>query len=524
MVSAVGWGRPFRSDERTSRVAWRQRLSRVLLVIATVWLLAWLVDGDVMFVEHIGAAIRFPYALDYGEGPLLDQTIRLAHFENIYRRSVDAPPYTISNYPPIFLLLQVPMVWIWGPALWYGRVINLISLLVAAISIALTIYTITGDKIAASVAGLILLPFSFIVHWSAFNRIDSLALGLSCAALWVIVRWGEGRQGLIGGAVLLTAAVYTRQSYALAAPLAAFVWLLRPRNGVWGWRKALSLAAWVAGMGLGVFLLLNLITWGGFYFNIVTANVNPFYWHTVRHYVQEIQKHLPVLLALGVLFMLAGPALAILGRRLGKRLVPETWWLVVPYLVGATLSAITIGKSGSNVNYLFELCAALSLLAGAWVAWPRKWPLLQMLAVLVLLPQAAGIVRWTRQERFNWIMGKIAERREIEQMAALVRQADGPVLADEYMGLIPLAGKRIYYQPFELKQLVLAGLWDESGLLQDLADQKFPLLLIYDPPWWESIKERWTPQQVIYIERYYQAEGRLANTVVYRPRSFSLRY
>jgi len=500
----------------------RQYVPYLFLIIATVWLLVYLVDGARLFIEHIGAAIRFPYALDYGEGPLLDQTIRLAHFENIYRRNINTPPYTISNYPPLFLLLQVPLAWLFGPALWYGRTINLISLLVAAISIALTIYTITHDKIAAFVAGLTLLPFSFIVHWSAFNRIDSLALGLSCAALGVIVRWGETRRGLIWGAALLTAAVYTRQSYALAAPLAAFVWLLRPRDGVLGWRRAFALAAWTAGMGLGVFLLLNLLTWGGFYFNIVTANVNPFYWNTVWGYARETWTHLPLLLIIGGLFSLAGPLLGLVGWRLHKGLLSPTWWLIAPYLVGATASAITIGKSGSSVNYLFEFCAALSLVVGAWVAWPRKWPLLQALAVLILVPQMAGIVRWTREGRFTWIMGKIAERREIEQMASLVRQADGPVLADEYMGLIPLAGKRLYYQPFELKQLGLAGIWNENGLLQDIADQKFSLLLIYDPPWWNSFQERWTPEQIIFIERYYQIDRRLANTRIYRPRSFSL--
>jgi hypothetical protein len=148
--------------------------------------------------------------------------------------------------------------------------------------------------------------------------------------------------------------------------------------------------------------------------------------------------------------------------------------------------------------------------------------LLQAVLVFALVPQMIGVVRWTREGRLNWIMGKIAEIDEIEQMTELARQADGPVLADEYMALLPLTGKSLYHQPFELKQLYLAGAWDEDDLLQDIQDHRFPLLLIYDPPWWDSQQERWTEQQSAHIARYYEATDRLANTLVYRPRSFSL--
>jgi hypothetical protein len=494
---------------------WIKQISRLALLAAATWLLLQIVAGAGLFFEHSWAAIRFPYALDYGEGPLLDQTLWLSRFENIYKRDLDTPPYTISNYPPLFLIVQVPLVWLFGPALWYGRVINAISLIAATISIGLIIYTTTRDLFAGIVAGLTLLTFPFIVHWSAFNRVDSLALGISCAGLYIVIRWGHTRRGVIWGAVLLTASVYTRQSYALAAPFAAFMWLLRSGDDAPPRRRAFELAAWGAGMGLGLFLLLNLITCGGFYFNIVTANVNPFYWNTVQRYINEVWNHIPLLLVVAALYLLAGPWI-------GKKLVPKSWWVAAPYLLSATVSAITIGKSGSNVNYLFEFCSALSLVVGAWIAWAQKRPLLQAVLILALVPQMAGIARWTQEGRFNWIMGKIAATGEIEQMMQLAREADGPVLADEYMALLPLAGKSLYYQPFELKQLYLAGIWDEADFLHDLRDQRFPLLLIYDPPGWNSQKERWTPQQLGHIARYYEATDRLANTLVYRPKRFSL--
>ncbi len=67
----------------------------------------------IIFLVFVIAHISFPYPLDFGEGVLLDQSLRLSKGENIYTLAM--PPYTISNYPPVFPLIQVPFAWIFGP-------------------------------------------------------------------------------------------------------------------------------------------------------------------------------------------------------------------------------------------------------------------------------------------------------------------------------------------------------------------------------------------------------------------------
>jgi hypothetical protein len=64
----------------------------------------------VLLEDERHKGITFPYPLDHGEGPLLDQAMRLARFENIYRRDLTLPPYTLANYPPLFPLAQAPFV------------------------------------------------------------------------------------------------------------------------------------------------------------------------------------------------------------------------------------------------------------------------------------------------------------------------------------------------------------------------------------------------------------------------------
>ncbi|MBN1642216.1 MAG: glycosyltransferase family 39 protein [Anaerolineae bacterium] len=481
-----------------------ERAAQIALALAAALVVYSLAVAAVALLAHDWAAIRFPYPLDYGEGPILDQAVRLSRLESIYPTDLAIPPYNVSNYPPLYPLLQAPLVRLFGPALWYGRALSTVSLLSAALCCGLILHATTGDALAALSGGMLLIAFPYVVHWSSFVRVDSLALGLSCAGLYVLVRWGKGRAGLIGAAALLVAAVYTRQSYALAAPLAGFAWLLRRRPR----RRALALAGWVALLGGVVLVALLALTRGGFYTHIVTANVNRFVWRTVRHYAEEMARHVPYLLASSGLYVLLGA-----WRR------PRAWWVVAPYLVGGALSAATVGKVGSSVNYMFELSAALSLAAGALIAWAgrRRW--LRALLLLCLALQVGAMVRWTEDRYLGRVMGKVARMDEVARMAEWVRQAEGPVLADEYMGLVPLAGKGLYYQPFEFKQLHEAGVWSQWPMVGQIGDQGFSLILLYDPPGWDSQGERWTPEMRAMIVMRYQETERLADTIVYRPRA-----
>ena len=64
-------------------------------------LLLVLIAAAGLFATDGARVIRFRYPMDYGEGPLLDQTMRLGRLESIYRVNPTSPPYTVSNYPPV---------------------------------------------------------------------------------------------------------------------------------------------------------------------------------------------------------------------------------------------------------------------------------------------------------------------------------------------------------------------------------------------------------------------------------------
>jgi len=481
-------------------------LSRLVVGAALIVLLFMQAKALILYAQHIPIALNDPYTLNYGEGPLLDQAVRLARGENIYQADLSTPPYTITNYPPLYMLAQVPFVQQFGAAFWYGRLISLISILVAALLLALTVQAITKDWLAGLVAGLILPAIPYIYYWSALARIDSLALALSMAGLCVIVRGYQRRWALILAVLLLTAAAYTRQTYLLTAPLAGFIY-------VWsrGERfKAVMFALLLGCVVLAIFAVVLVATRGGIFFHIITANVNALNPDLITHYVNELTQNFPILLAAGAIYLILG---AIFGR--------PAYWLIAPYILGAVAVALTISKVGSDVNYLFELSAAFCFAAGGVIALTRRCAtfgcILRAGALLLIALAVSMATTLTSTNYYEILRVSAKQASQMGQLVNVIRSTDKPILADEEMGLLALNGKPILFQPFEMSQLAIAGLWNQQPFLDALARGDYPIILLYQPARNPELRfERWTPEMLRIINDDFRPDFQSAETTVYR--------
>ena len=314
-------------------------------------LLLVLIAAAGLFATDGARVIRFRYPMDYGEGPLLDQTMRLGRLESIYRLNPTSPPYTVSNYPPVYPLALSPLGRVWGPAFWYGRLLSWLSTVAAGVLVGLILHAFTRDQAAALIGGLSLLAFPPVSYWSSLYRVDALALALSLCGVYVTVRRPAGRLTVPVAALLLTAAIYTRQSYGLAAPLAACLWLGQAVS----WRRGFALAGLTGGLGAALFV--------GLIWRLVSANLNDYQAGSLLQYLTDVWTLMPLALTAVGLFLLTTPWFGV-----------PSWRLVAPYALGAVASGLTIGKVGSNVNYLIELGAGVSLAIGALLAWQRPPP------------------------------------------------------------------------------------------------------------------------------------------------------
>lgn len=445
-------------------------------------------------------AITHRYSLDYGEAPLVDQAMRLVSGQNIYRADISTPPYTISNYPPLYVSILSLSVKLFGPAstFFVGRTISMLCAMISSLCLARIIYVSTSDRFAALTAGFTFLAFPFVVFWSPLLRIDMLALALSLGGLSLLAAVPVSRRDFSAAALLLVAAIFTRQSYALAAPLAGFVWLLAR-----DWRQALRLATLVGGLTLFLFFLLNTFTDGGFFFNIVTANVNEFKTELLKYNWERFREAALIPLFIGAASIFLIPR--------WNRL----WTLAVPYLFGATLSALTIGKIGSNVNYLLELCAAVSLAVGVVIAWSHLHLSFYSLRAALLILLAFGLVKMmhtTLKDYTGDLRARRAAMRELSELEAQIAETPGPILADEYMGMLTLQGRPLVIQPFEVTQLAWAGKWDQTPLLESINQKEYSSIIIYDRPW---SNERWTQEMFDAINRSYVLTDILADNKIY---------
>jgi hypothetical protein len=196
----------------------------------------------------------------------------------------------------------------------------------------------------------------------------------------------------------------------------------------------------------------------------------------------------------------------------------RAWPLLVPYLIGSCLSALTIGKIGSSINYLLELSAALCLVTGALLRWSRKHEWLHAFLLILLALQAGQLIKTTLNDPIEWLKWRLRPAKELEDLEWIVQTAEGPVLADEFMGMLILNSRPLYIQPFEVTQLANAGLWDQTDLLTGVRNREFPIVLVYHCPRHDLYKERWTPEMISTIMEHYAATDFLAQTVVFRPR------
>jgi hypothetical protein len=472
---------------------------RILVALAFLGLLALQGRALVLFVQHAQLALDYPYNLNYGEGPLLDQAVRLAHGEGIY--NLDVPPYTITNYPPFYMLVQAPIISQFGPSFEYGRVLSLASIVLATVFLMLTIRAITKDWLAGLAGGLMLPALPYILHWSPLVRIDSLALALSIMGLFCVAQFPRSRFAGVLAAVLMAAAAYTRQTYLLAAPFAAFLWL-------WGSGsryRALSFAVVFGSIVLGIFAILLVWTQGGIWFHIISANVNALNADILNTYANEVALYFPVFLAGAALFLLGG----LIGRQ-------RSWWMAAPYAVGAAIVALTISKVGSDVNYLYELMAAFCLTAGALAAWLRRVPVLRALLLAALAWQVYLAQGLSESKYYPLIEERVIHRADVDALYERVQAIDTPLIADEYIGLLVLAGKPVLFQPFEMSQLAQTGMWDAEPFLAALDSGVYPTVLLYQPYRNPSLRfERWTPDMLRIINERFRPAGQTGETTIY---------
>lgn len=328
----------------------------------------------------------FPFDYDQGEGFELNDTVLLSRFQSPYR-SNEIFPFYASNYPPLYHVLLVPFVWLFGPAYWYGRLFGFLATLITAAVIGYIVKRETRHRPVSVLAALAYLASNYIYHVGPlFRQHISMVMFETLAILCLALAYESGafdrryRRLLLSGLFFLLCAGFTKQlAIATAGGFFLFMLLRTPRRAI------------LYGLGFGaitgaIFLLLNVITQGQWWLNIITANVNEYIpGQFYGLFGQFLTLH-------GALFVIA--CLYALYELYLARLSAYTIWFVA-----SAGSAVLSGKWGAGDSYFATMIAAMCVLAGLFGgrALSGTWPtvesyLTQGLRRLIPLRPLLGVV------------------------------------------------------------------------------------------------------------------------------------
>lgn len=338
-------------------IAW---LPRIVIALALLAFLGYLL----VYILYAVQLFNFPYDYDQGEGFELNDTILFSRGELPYK-NVDEYPFYSSNYPPLFHLMTVPLVWLFGPEYWTGRLLSFMATLATAAAIGLAVHREGRRGWLAILSGLAFLASNYVYHVGPLFRqhmtmvmFETLAIVLLAVTIDKEERTNRrDNWALLGVMALLLAAGYTKQ-LAYATVIAAFIFLfLRGPLRAILWAVPFAL---VAGL---IFLGLDAATGGQWLLNTITANLNPFVpGQALALYRQWFSLHWVITTA-ALLY-------AIYQLYWGRLSVYAIWFVV------AVINAVTAGKWGAGESYFTTAIAASCILSGLafshLVTWTKE--------------------------------------------------------------------------------------------------------------------------------------------------------
>jgi hypothetical protein len=501
-----------------------------------------LVGQFLVYVHYAVSLFHFPFDYDQGEGFELYDTVLHARGEWPYRDSQVFPFYT-SIYPPLFHLMTVPLVWVFGPQMWTGRAVGFAASLITAGAIGWGVQQASGNRVIALFSGLTFLASNDVFHIGPLFRqhmtmvmFETLGI-VALAQLDCEVLNREGAKDakktecfapfaplrfhtfLLLGLFFLLAAGYTKP-LALTTVLAGmtFLFLHRPR-------QALLAGSLLALVGGSLFLWLNDATEGWWSVSIIRANINRFdLAQALKFYRQWMSLHL-ILLGVTLTWLMAQY------RR--KRVSAYALWFILAFASG-----LLSGKAGAGEAYFVTATAAVSMTSGIAVAErltrSQAWSPRRVVISLILIPvlyliqtrltlhlytsgpiygPMARVLGVAHESGYYDSQGKTQlgprpteeDVRAGQAIAELARQARGPVLSEE-AGFLLRAGKSVVSNPFPQKMMYEAGLFDPSQEIAMIENKVFGLVILraqfYPDPVMVALETHYQPLADISMNRF----------------------
>lgn len=330
---------------------------------------------------------------------------------------------------------------------------------------------------------------------------------------------------LIVGAILFTLAFFTRQTTGMAAVASGLGLLL---NDILDYRRGSRASFIRAGMhclplrqsSLMFGFVLGVLCLGGWWLaDVITAGqYSAHVWGLHRSEwwsLYLVQKYTRQLYPYWSIVLLLIPLL------IQTRHDPRARILSC-YVLLAPITLIGAAEISAHHNHLLETILACSLVLGIALAWAarqgrglgsggrgRKHDWISIWSALPVLVLASGQI-WLASQPHPFFKGELEPPDPPLRFVAFVANTPGEILADD-VGLLLAGGKPVRYNdPSTMGPAARWGIWDQSGLLEEIAAKKFSAIMLRDDVEKDPYDDvgRWTREMRQAINTYYQIKFR----------------
>jgi hypothetical protein len=478
---------PQKQDEAQAAVGWLAALQRFDpwsvgdLARAFSLLLLLVVFGALLFRfgTQARALIGYPYDWDEDEGLYIHFAQRMAIGEPIYV-DFNKLPMTSACYPPVFMAAASLLVPKLGATLLAGRTVSLAALAGISIIVILAVRQETRRWSLGLLGAALILASPYVTTWGPLSRVDSLAMFLVLAGIFLVRQCPRYRILLPAGLALLVLSCYTRYQAVLLVPAAFWhLWRTGRRTAI------ISFGAFVlAGIAALVWLQHN--TGGYFWQSTVTAQATEYLWSFFTERTRGfLQEHA----------ILAAAAIGLIVYQVSRREL-DIWGALA---LTSVFNILLTGKQGAAINYYIPtivaaaVCTAVAVARVLDAAAPNWSAGAACGAMLILTLQ--GVLWWLQPiERPSR-----ADREAGDKIMDLIRGTKGDILTERRVTFAMLAGRRPQADLCTLRfayQIGRSGdpthpvktgqvCWDPAELVKALNEKRFAMIVFageYFPP------------------------------------------
>jgi hypothetical protein len=496
------------SGRLLQRISNRNLLCIVWLALIMLLAYFWIKFGYDAYLSAI-----FPGELDYGEG-IVWQQAALIPGPRMYG-DLQNYPFIVFHYTPLYHLAVHALAALGVPWLTAGRILSTVcAVLLAPLAVGIVLESVHQAQpdlsrhaalASALVAGLLLITFEPIHDWGHLMRVDMLAIVFELLGLFLALVSVRRPSFTYPAALAFVLAVFTRQTVIFGA-IATFAVLVMRNSG-----RALRAGVFAVLVGGLAFAVLTIATNGGFPRHIFLYNVNRFSW--LRAYQMFTATVLTYPVDLLIALITATTLFYVYRTRL-LRTAPVGYCIVLVYFFLSMGSLVTLGKIGSDANYLVPWLCSCVLLIGFALAEAgsvaeknaRSVPLLVLLSLLILQGVATPVFGDRRV-----IDPEV--RRQYDELIALTRRASKPVFSEELTVLMQ-AGKEVPWEPSIISELTATGVFDEQKVIGMIQGEAFAFAIVTTSL---DNRERYSPAIGDAFKKAYPVERHVGTMLMRMP-------